>query len=48
MNVVRALNIWINFRQTVAQLGRLSGRELQDLGIERADIRRVAGASAAF
>jgi uncharacterized protein YjiS (DUF1127 family) len=42
MNVARSFTNWVKFRQTVAELGRMSSRELQDLGIERADIRRVA------
>ncbi|MGV3550976.1 DUF1127 domain-containing protein [Rhizobium sp.] len=46
MNVARSFNNWIKYRQTVAELGRMSARELQDLGIARADIRRVARASA--
>ena len=45
MNVARSLNNWIKYRQTVAELGRMSTRELQDLGIARADIRRVARAA---
>jgi uncharacterized protein YjiS (DUF1127 family) len=47
MNVARSINNWVHFRQTVAQLDRLSGRALEDLGIDRADIRRVARVSAA-
>jgi uncharacterized protein YjiS (DUF1127 family) len=46
MNVARSFTNWVKFRQTVAELGRMSSRELQDLGIERADIRRVARGSA--
>jgi uncharacterized protein YjiS (DUF1127 family) len=34
-------------RQAVNKLGRMSIRELNDLGIARTDIRRVARASAA-
>lgn len=45
MNVARSFNNWIKYRQTVAELGRMSTRELQDLGIVRADIRRVARGS---
>jgi uncharacterized protein YjiS (DUF1127 family) len=45
MNVARSFNNWVKFRQTVNELGRMSARELQDLGIDRADIRRVARAS---
>jgi uncharacterized protein YjiS (DUF1127 family) len=47
MNVTRALNNWRKYRQTVNELGRMTNRELQDLGIDRADIRSVARASVA-
>ncbi|MBF2713530.1 DUF1127 domain-containing protein [Agrobacterium vitis] len=47
MNVARSLNNWRKYRQTVFELGRMTSRELQDLGIERSDIRRVARASVA-
>jgi len=47
MNVARSFNNWRKFRQTVTELGRMSSRDLQDLGIDRADIRRVARASVA-
>lgn len=42
MNVARTFTNWVKFRQTVTELGRMSARELQDLGIDRADIRRIA------
>ncbi|MGV1759950.1 MULTISPECIES: DUF1127 domain-containing protein [Rhizobium] len=47
MNVARSFNNWRRFRQTVNELGRMSSRELEDLGIDRADIRTVARASLA-
>lgn len=47
MNVARSFNDWRKFRQTVGELGRMSARELQDIGIDRADIRSVARASVA-
>ncbi|NTF52837.1 DUF1127 domain-containing protein [Agrobacterium rhizogenes] len=47
MNVARSFNNWRKFRQAVNELGRMSSRELQDLGIDRADIRSVARASVA-
>jgi uncharacterized protein YjiS (DUF1127 family) len=47
VNVARSFNNWRKFRQTVTELGRMSSRELQDLGIDRADIRSVARASIA-
>ncbi|TCL71064.1 DUF1127 domain-containing protein [Rhizobium sp. BK251] len=46
MNVARTFNNWRKYRQTVAELGRMSTRELNDLGIERGDIRSVARAAA--
>lgn len=46
MNVARTFTNWVKFRQTVTELGRMSARELQDLGIERADIRRIARGAA--
>jgi uncharacterized protein YjiS (DUF1127 family) len=46
MNVARTLSAWVKFRQTVNELDRMSSRELQDLGIDRTDIRRIARASA--
>ncbi|NTJ41918.1 DUF1127 domain-containing protein [Agrobacterium larrymoorei] len=42
MNVARSFNNWRKYRQTVNELGRMSTRELQDLGIQRSDIGRVA------
>ena len=42
MNIARSLNNWRKYRQTVTELGRMSDRELRDLGIGREDIRRVA------
>lgn len=48
MNVVRTLNNWRKYRQTVAELGRMTSRELDDLGIERQEIRRFARAANGF
>ncbi|MBP1886296.1 MULTISPECIES: DUF1127 domain-containing protein [Hyphomicrobiales] len=45
MNVARSFNNWRKYRQTVAELGRMSTRELNDLGINRGDIHRVARAA---
>jgi uncharacterized protein YjiS (DUF1127 family) len=42
MNLTRAYNNWVKYRQTVTELGRMSNRELGDLGINREDIRKVA------
>ena len=45
MNVARSLNNWRKYRQTVSELGRMTNRELHDLGIDRGDIRIVARAA---
>ncbi|MFT4000871.1 MAG: DUF1127 domain-containing protein [Rhizobium sp.] len=45
MNVARTFNNWRKFRNTVDELGRMSDRNLHDLGIDRAEIRSVARAS---
>jgi uncharacterized protein YjiS (DUF1127 family) len=42
MNISRAYNNWVKYRQTVTELARMSNRELADLGIARQDIRNVA------
>jgi uncharacterized protein YjiS (DUF1127 family) len=42
MNLARSFAEWRKYRNTVNELGRLGHRELQDLGISRADIPRVA------
>jgi len=46
MNVARSFNNWRNYRQVISELGRMSNRELDDLGIIRGDIRTIARASA--
>ena len=33
MNIARAYNNWMKYRQTVSELGRMSNRELGDLGL---------------
>ena len=45
MNVARSFNNWRKYRQTVAELGRMTNRELTDLGISRGDIHTVARAA---
>lgn len=45
MNVARSLNNWRKYRQTIAELGRMTNRELSDLGIDRSEIRNVARAA---
>jgi len=47
MNVARTFNNWRKYRQTVTELGRMSSRELHDLGIDRSEIRNVARAAVA-
>ncbi|WP_082510455.1 MULTISPECIES: DUF1127 domain-containing protein [unclassified Rhizobium] len=42
MNITRSFNNWRKYRQTVNELGRMSDRELSDLGIGRSDIPFVA------
>ena len=42
MNLARSFNNWRKYRQTCNELGRMSDRELIDLGIGRADIPYVA------
>ena len=43
----RAFNNWRKDHQTVTEFGRMSLRELQNLGINRADIHSVARQSVA-
>lgn len=45
MNVARSFNNWRKYRQTVAELGRMTTRELNDLGIARSEIHTIARAS---
>ncbi len=48
MNVARSFSTWRKYRQTVNELGRMTTRELNDLGIARSDIRTVARSAAAL
>jgi len=48
MNIAQKLTTWRKYRETVKELGRMSDRELSDLGIGRADIRRVARTAVGF
>jgi len=48
MNIAQKLNTWRKYRETVNELGRMTDRELSDLGIGRADIRRVARTAVGF
>ncbi|WP_099867817.1 DUF1127 domain-containing protein [Pararhizobium haloflavum] len=45
MNVTRSFNNWRKFRQTCNELNRMSDRELSDIGVNRADISRIARAA---
>jgi uncharacterized protein YjiS (DUF1127 family) len=42
MNLIRSYQNWRRFNQTVRELSRLSNRQLDDLGVTRADIARIA------
>ena len=42
MNLARSFQSWRRYRQTTAELNRLTQRELADLGLSRADIPAVA------
>jgi uncharacterized protein YjiS (DUF1127 family) len=42
MNLIRAYRNWRAYRDTVSELGRLSNRSLDDVGIRREEIRAVA------
>lgn len=42
MNVARSFANWRKYRKTVAELDRMTTRELQDLGIDRSEIRNLA------
>jgi len=40
--VLSKISAWLRYRETVAELSRLSDRDLEDVGISRLEIRRVA------
>ena len=42
MNLIRNYRNWRVYRDTVNELGRLSNRELADLGINRGEIAAIA------
>ncbi len=42
MNIAQRFNNWRKYRQTINELGRMSNRELSDLGISRSEIPFVA------
>ena len=45
--VLSRIRAYFRYRETLAELSRLSDRELDDLGINRYDIERVARLNAA-
>lgn len=45
MKVARSFNNWRKYRQTCNELNRMTDRELNDIGVMRADIARIARAS---
>ena len=42
MNIRKTIQKWSAYSQTVRELNALGNRELSDLGINRADIQRIA------
>lgn len=42
MNLIRNYRNWRVYRETVTELGRLSNRQLSDLGIVRDEIKIIA------
>jgi uncharacterized protein YjiS (DUF1127 family) len=42
MGIRNTLRRWAAYQQTVRELGALNNRQLNDLGITRADIQRIA------
>lgn len=42
MNIRKTLRKWAAYQQTVRELNALDNRSLDDLGIARSDIQRVA------
>jgi uncharacterized protein YjiS (DUF1127 family) len=42
MNPIRAFRKWRMYNETVRELSKLNARQLSDLGINRADIERIA------
>ncbi|MER9002694.1 DUF1127 domain-containing protein [Mesorhizobium sp. M0862] len=42
MNLIRNYRNWRVYRDTVTELGRLSNRQLHDLGIVRNEIKIIA------
>jgi len=42
MNPIRAYRNWRMYNETVRELNKLNARQLNDLGINRADIEKIA------
>jgi uncharacterized protein YjiS (DUF1127 family) len=42
MNMIKSYRTWRAYRDTVNELGRLSNRQLHDLGFVRDEIKTVA------
>lgn len=42
LSVIRFLQVWRKYNNSVSELARLGDRELADIGISRSDIYRVA------
>jgi uncharacterized protein YjiS (DUF1127 family) len=42
MNPIRAFRKWRMYNETVRELNKLNARQLNDLGISRGDIERIA------
>jgi uncharacterized protein YjiS (DUF1127 family) len=42
MNPIRTFRNWRLYNETVRELTRLNARQLNDLGINRADIEKIA------
>lgn len=47
-NLINRYQRWRRYRTTVRELENLTTSELQDLGLNRGDIRRVARQAAAY
>jgi len=45
MNVARSFTNWLAYRRAVAELGRLNGRALADIGVTREQIPVLARAT---
>ena len=42
MNLKKAFKGWVDYQNTVRELSALSNRELNDLGITRSEIAKIA------